>query len=105
MDPAEIDDALRNRSPIEPSAEFRSRVMRAVHAQAATGRPRVPVWRAIWPAVAIASVVAALPITIALLERSELRPEELVDVVRWLSFTVTGTVAIAWRTTRRGMFA
>lgn len=101
MNPTEIDDALRGDRQIEPSAEFRAQVMRAVHARAATGRPHVPVGRAIWPAVAVASVVVALLIAVTLLEHSEARSEEMIEVVRWLSFTLTATVAIAWRSTRR----
>ena len=101
MNPTEIDDALRTDQRIEPSAEFRAQVMRAVHARAAVGRPFDRVGRVVWPAAAVSSVVVALLIAATLLERSEARPGEMTEVARWLSFTLTGTVAIAWRSTRR----
>jgi hypothetical protein len=75
--------------------------MRAVHARAAIGRPLDRAERALWPAVAVASVVGALLIAVTLLERSEARSGEMLEVARWLWFTLTGTVAIAWRSTRR----
>ena len=101
MNPTEIDDALRSDPHIEPSAAFRAQVMRAVHARGAVGRPYDRVGRALWPGVAVTSVVVALMIAVALLERSESRPGDMFEVVRWLSFTMTGTFAIAWRITRR----
>ena len=101
MNPTEIDDALRTDPRIEPSAEFRAQVMHAVHARAAVGRPHDRVMRAVWPALAVTSVVVALLIVVTLLERSEARPGEMIEVVRWLSFTLTGTFAIAWRSIRR----
>ena len=101
MNPTEIDDALRTDPRIEPSADLRARVMRAVHARAAVGRPRDRIVRAIWPAAAVGSVVVALLMAVALIERSEARPGEMTEVVRWLSFTLTATFAIAWRCTRR----
>ena len=101
MNPTEIDDVLRTDQGIEPSAAFRAQVMCAVHAHAAVGRPHDRVERAVWPAVAVTSVVVALLIAVTLLERSGAPPGEMVEVVRWLSFTSTGTVAIAWRSTRR----
>jgi hypothetical protein len=101
VNPTEIDDALRGDHRIEPSAEFRAQVMCAVHARAAVGRRRDRVGRAVWPAVSVTSVVVALLIAVTLLERSEARPGEMTEVVRWLSFTLTGTLAIAWRSTRR----
>lgn len=58
--PTEIDDALRTDRRIEPSAEFRAQVMRAVHARAAVGRRHDRVGRAVWPAVPVTSVVVAL---------------------------------------------
>ena len=101
MNPTDIDDALRSDLQIEPSAAFRAQVMRAVHTQAAIGRPYDRVRRALWPTVAVGSVVVALLIAETVLERSEARPGEMFEVVRWLSFTLTGTFAIAWRSTRR----
>jgi len=101
VNPTEIDDALRTDRRIEPSAEFRAQVMRAVHARAAVGRPHGRVGRAVWPAVPVTSVVVALLIAGTLLERSEARLGEMNEVVRWLSFTLTGTFAMAWRSTRR----
>ena len=101
MNPTEIDDALRTDRRIEPSAEFRAQVMRAVHARAAVGRPHDRVGRAVWPAVPVTSVVVALLIAGTLLERSDARLGEMNEVVRWLSFTLTGTFAMAWRSTRR----
>ena len=101
MNPTEIDDALRTDRRIEPSAEFRAQVMRAVHARAAAGRPHDRVGRAIWAAVPVTSVVVAPMIAATLLERSEARLGEMNEVVRWLSFTLTGTFAMAWRSTRR----
>jgi hypothetical protein len=101
VNPTDIDDALRTDQRIEPSAEFRAQVMRAVHARAAVGRRHDRAGRAVWPAVAVTSVVVAQLIAVTLLERSEARPGEMIDVVRWLSFTLTGTLAIAWRSTRR----
>ena len=101
MNPSEIDDALRNERPIEPSGEFRARVMRAVHARGAIGRPHDRVWRAVWPVVAVGSVVVALLIAGMLLERSEGQPGETTQAVRWLSVTLTATIAIAWRRPRR----
>ena len=100
MNPSEIDDALGSDGRIEPSAEFHAQVMRAVHARAALGRPHERVWRAVWPAVAVASVVVALLIATRLLERSEAQPGEMTEIARWLSFTLTGTLAIAWRSVR-----
>ena len=102
MNPTEIDDALRTDQRIEPSAEFRAQVMHAAHARAAVGRPHGWVVRtAVWPAIAVTSVVVALLMAATLLEHSEARPGEMVEVVRWLSFTLTGTFAMAWRSTRR----
>ena len=101
MNPYEIDDALRSDRRIEPSAEFRAKVMRAVHARAAIGRPYDRVWRTVWPAVAVTSVVVAPVIAVTLLGRSDAQPGEAIEGVRWLSFTLTGTIAMAWRTTRR----
>lgn len=101
MNPADIDDALRSDAHIEPSAAFRAQVMLAVHARAASGRPYDRMGHALWPAVAAGSVVAALLIAVVVLERAEARPGEMFEVVRWLSFTLTGTFAIAWRITRR----
>lgn len=100
MNPTEIDDALRTDRQVEPTAQFRAQVMRAVHARAATGPPRDRVARAIWPAVVVASAAVALLIAVPILERSEAQPGELNDVVRWLAFSVTGTIAIASRHTR-----
>ena len=101
MNPSEIDDALRNERRIEPSGEFPSRVMRAVHARGAIGRPHDRVWRAVWPVVAVGSVVAALLVAVRLLEGSEAQPGETIQVVQWLSFTLTATIALAWRRPRR----
>lgn len=101
MNPTEIDEALRTDRRIEPSAEFRAQVMRAVHARAAVGRRHDRTGRAVWPAVAVTSVAAALLMAVTLLERSEAQPGEMIEVVRWLSFTMTGTLAIAWRPARR----
>ena len=101
MNPTEIDDALRTDQRIEPSTQFGAQVMRAVHARAAVGQPHDRWGRAVWPAVAVTSVAVALLIAVTLLERSEARPGEMIEVVRWLSFTLTGTLAVAWRSTRR----
>ena len=101
MNPFEIDDALRHERRIEPSGDFRARVMRTVHARVAIGRPYDRVWRAVWPVVAVGSVVVALLIAVMLLERSEAQPGETIQVVRWLSVTLTATIAIAWRRPRR----
>lgn len=101
MSSTEIDDALSSERRIEPSAAFKGEVMRAVHARAAMGRPRDRVWRAVWPAVAAASVMVALLGAVMLLERSEPQPAETSEVARWLLLTLTGTFAIAWRSTRR----
>ena len=103
MNPTDIDDALRTDRRIEPSAEFRAQVMRAVHARAVVGRPHDRMGRVIWPSVAVASVVVALLIAMTVLERSEARPGETIEVVRWVFFTLTGTFAIAWRSTRRSV--
>jgi hypothetical protein len=103
VNPTEIDDVLRTDQRIEPSAEFRAQVMCAVHAHAAVGRPRHRMERAVWPAVAVTSVVVALLIAVTLLQRSEAPPREMMEAVRWLSFTLTGTVAIAWRSIRRSV--
>ena len=101
MTPTEIDDALRTDRRIEPSAEFRAQVMRAVHARAAVGPRHTRVGRAVWPAVPVTSVVVALLIAATLLEPSKSGPGEMNEVVRWLTFTLTGTFAMAWRSTRR----
>jgi hypothetical protein len=101
VNPTETDDALRSDPQIEPSAAFRAQVMRAVHARAASGRPFDRVGRALWPVAAVGSVVVALLIAETALERSESRPGEMLEVIRWLSFTMTGTFAIACRLTRR----
>ena len=101
MNPTEIDDALRNDRRIEPSANFHARVMRSVHARATTGRPYDALGRAVWPTAAAASVVLALLMAVTLLEGADAPPGEMTEVGRWLSFTLTGTFAIAWRMTRR----
>jgi hypothetical protein len=75
--------------------------MRAVHARGAIGRPYDRVWRAVWPVVAVGSVVVALLIAVMLLERSEAQPGETTHVAGWLSVTLTATMAIAWRRPRR----
>jgi hypothetical protein len=101
VNPTEIDDVLRTGRGIEPSAEFHAQVMRAVHARAALVRPHGRMGHGVWPTVAVTSIVVALVIAVMLLERSEGGPEEMIEVVRWLSFTLTGTIAIAWRSLRR----
>ena len=101
MNPSEIDDALRHERPIEPSGEFRARVMHAVHAHGAIGRAHDRVWRAVWPVVAVGSVVVALLIAMMLLERSEAQPGEMIQVNRWLAVTLTATIAMAWPRPRR----
>lgn len=101
MNPSEIDDALRNERRLEPSGEFPARVMRAVHARGAVGRPHDRVWRAVWPVVGLGSVVVALLVALMLLEPTEAPPGEMSQVVRWLSFTLTATIAIAWPRPRR----
>lgn len=100
MNPSDIDDALQSDPQIEPSAAFRARVMRAVHARAAIGRPHERLGRVLWPVVAVGSVVVALLIAEMALEPSA-GSGEMIDVVRWLSLTMTGTFALAWRITRR----
>lgn len=101
MNSTEIDAALRHDDHIEPSSAFRAQVMRAVHARAMARRPRVSAGRIIWPVVGAASVGAALPMMAMLLERSGMRSDEAIEVVRWLSISVSGTLAIAWRSMRR----
>jgi hypothetical protein len=102
VNPTEIDDALSSDSQIEPSAEFPARVMHAVHARA-TVRPYVRIGRTIWRAAGVASIGVAVPIMVALLERADLRPQEMAEIVRWLTFTLAGTLAVAWRITRKAV--
>jgi hypothetical protein len=101
VNPSEIDDALRNERRVEPSGEFHARVMHAVRARCAAGRPHDRVWGMVWPVAAVGSVVVALLAAAMLVERFEAQPGEMSQVVRWLFFTLTGTLAIAWRSTRR----
>ena len=101
MNPTEIDDALRTDRRIEPSPEFRAKVMQAVHARAAVSQPHRWVGRAVWLAVPVTSVVIALLVAGTVLERSDAQVAEVSEIVRWLSFTLAGTFAMAWRSTRR----
>jgi len=96
MNPAEIDQALRRERRIEPSAEFRAQVMRAVHAHAANARARPFKFDHLWSVVAVASVVVPLLVAVRLLNGAEGRSGELAEATRWLLFTLTGTFAGAW---------
>ena len=100
MNPTEVDEALRREPRIEPSAEFRAQVMRAVHAQAATRGKRAFIFDHLWPAVAVASVVVPLLVALRLLNGAEGRSSELTEATRWLLFTLTGTLGGAWWCTR-----
>jgi hypothetical protein len=60
---------LRRASTLGISFEVQAQVMRAVHAGAAVGRPSGQIWRAVWPALAVTSVVVALVVAVMLLER------------------------------------
>ena len=95
MNPTGIDEALRREPSVEPSAEFRARVMRAVHVQAATRKDRAFRLDHLWSVVAVASVVVPLLAAVRLLN-AEGRSGELAEGTRWLVFTLTGTLAAAW---------
>ena len=96
MNLSEIDDALGSDPVVEPSAEFRSQVMGTVRARGIS-RPHGWLWRALGPVAAVASVIVALLIAAMMLERSEARPGDATEIVRWLSVSLTGTLAVAWR--------
>ena len=100
MNPTEIDRALRSEQRIEPSAGFRSHVMQAIHAHASGGRKRRVGFGQLWPSVAVASVVVPLLIAVRLLDGPEAQPRDVADATRWLSFTLTATLAGAWWFTR-----
>ena len=97
MNPSEIDEALRTDERIEPSPAFAGEVMHAVHARAASGQ--TPGWlgRAVWPVVAVASVAVALLVAVTFLTGLDTRGEETIEIARWLSIALTGTLAVAWR--------
>jgi hypothetical protein len=96
MNPAEVDQALRRERRIEPSAEFRAEVIRAIHARSAAGRARSIMLDHLWSAVAVASVVVPLLVAVRLLNGGEGLSGELTNATRGLLFTLTGTLAGAW---------
>jgi hypothetical protein len=101
MTPDEIDDALGRDPGIEPTPAFGANVMRAVHARAALPPSQGRLAPAIWPVVAVASVAVALLAAVGLVNGTASRGDETFELVRWLSFTLTGTIAVAWPKTRR----
>jgi hypothetical protein len=96
----EVDQALRRERHIEPSADFRPDVMRAVHAHAAASRQRTFKFDHLWSVVAVASVVVPLLVAMRLLSGAEGGSGEAADATRWLLFTLTGTLAAARWCTR-----
>ena len=96
MNPEEIDHALRRDQHIQPTAEFRAHVMRAVHARSATRRERASRLEHLWSVVAVASVVVPVLVGVRLLNGAEGRSGELAEATRWLVFTLSGTLAAAW---------
>jgi hypothetical protein len=100
MNPTEIDRALRSEQRIEPSARFQSHVMQAVHAHVSSGRKRRVGFGQLWPSLAVASVIVPLLIAVRLLDGPEAQSRDVAQAASWLSFTLTATLAVAWRFTR-----
>jgi hypothetical protein len=100
MNPTEVDQALSRDRRIEPSVEFSAQVMRAVHAHAATRRQRSARLGDLWSLVAVASVVVPAVIAVRFLTAAGGNSGELAEAARWLSITLTGTLAGVWWCTR-----
>jgi hypothetical protein len=100
MNPTAIDQALSGDRRIEPSAEFPTQVMRAIHAHTATRRRRSVRLDELWSLVTVASVVVPVVVAVRFLTAAGDSSGELAEAARWLSITLTGTLAGAWWCTR-----